>query len=248
MKSRAQELKSLIMYVGYHDGSATQLLPNTFDELPRVVRVCLGSKCYREEDLQARRSVKMLSDPLFQSQVGEFGMVLTALRHSESPSDKFIGIASWKYHVKSNTHEGGCSLIDWTKVDFRNNTIYFWCGSHNRNFYARQERYHPGLSKVIAEVSPIGVPAIRPGFHIYTGSFIASTEIVRNYAASARTLIRNMYARYPRLNSTEDFCPFLKADRHRCIGYVLERYLNMWIANAGVEAVFAVDAISSNLY
>lgn len=244
MNSRNQEFNSLIMYVGYHDTSLTQLLPNTLKELPRVVHVCLGSKCRRKGDLHARRYIKKLSDPLFQSQVGEFGTVLAALRHAESPLDKFIGVASWKYHIKSNTREAGCSLIDWTKVDFRSDTVYFWCGVYSQNFYDFQEQIHPGITKLLSEVSPVGIPVIQPGYHVYTGSFIASKEVVRRYSHSVRTLIQNMYTRYPRINSTEDFCP-INAKKYRCIGYVLERFLNLWIANSGIETIFAVDGFST---
>jgi hypothetical protein len=124
--------------------------------------------------------------------------------------------------------------VDWTKVDLRENVIYFWDARYANNYKDDQDLNFPGISKVIKDI--VGpAPLFPPGFYVQGNTIIASKNVLQNLSRDMINILRSFLRKYG-----PDNCPFQNAG-DKCLQIFTETYLNIWIAMTNVEKVYAVD-------
>jgi alpha-N-acetylglucosamine transferase len=142
--------------------------------------------------------------------------------------------------------------------------IYYWYSlyTRNKNFYEAIEDHHPGMMNVLKELITFPLPDMPSNIrYIYGNYFISSKDIFLAYMKDASELMHRFWTKYPlsssdgkknssmesvRRGGTRGECPFgLPMDTidpgKRCIGYLLERYLNIWMMSRKVGFIYAVD-------
>ena len=170
---------------------------------------------------------------------------------------KFIGFTSWKEYIKHNWKEG--ASIDWTKIDFKENKIYFWYSlpNYNNNYNEIMEIQHKGMLQIFKNLLPYKFPVMDYNKrYIYSNYFITTKEIFMKYMKSAKKLLYLFLLKYPFGSK----CPYALPDNNnnnnnnnnnidelRCVGYLLERYINIWAVHNNITLVYAVDEPSWRL-
>lgn len=194
-------------------------------------------------DIDAPSLVHQLRSSDFQLAVGEFGAMLAVSALDSNQVSQFVGFSSWREAVKANWKEG--ASMDWTKIDFKENTIYFWYSIHenkNRSYYEVMDSEHSGMSSVMRDLVGFPLPDMSRQNYVYAHYFISSKEVFLEYVDDALKFTNRFLAKHP-INSK---CPFgLPEDTaypdKRCVGYILERYINVWATYKKLQFVYAVD-------
>jgi hypothetical protein len=194
-------------------------------------------------DIDAVSIVPQLQSSDFQVAVGEFGAMLAVRALGVDNIPPFVGFTSWRESVKANWKEG--ASIDWTKVDFKENTIYYWYSIYegkNRSYYQVMDAEHSGMSVVMKDLVDFPLPTMTDQNYVYAHYFITTKEVFLEYMEDALKFVDRFFTKFP-INSK---CPFgLPEDtsfpNKRCIGYILERYFNVWVAYKKLRLVYAVD-------
>ena len=246
MLARSNEIRSLTVYQMYHDPKCWR----SMSSLPFFRGLCLNGPMRSDSDVNAILHYPKLRDSSYQLALGEFGGMMSIHSMKRELLPKFIGFTSWKEHVKHDWKEG--ASIDWTKVDFKQNTIYFWYSLPNvigKSFLDTIDIHHKEMVNVMRELLRFELPEMGPSArYVYANYFITSREVFINYMDSARQVLDLFLTKYP-LNSE---CPFeIPAHetngRLRCAGYFMERYINIWAAHNNISLVYAVDEPSWRL-
>jgi lipopolysaccharide biosynthesis glycosyltransferase len=238
--ARKEELARLQFFIGYHSQKCWPLLDSTEQFLTHVVNVRLAGPIFQPSDADAHLVVPMLQNRRIQKHLGEFGTMLVASKLASAP---FVGISSWKAPIKATWYEG--VSIDWTKVHFEENTAYCWFGMYTDDYYQAQSHVHSRIWDVVQLILPHKLPPLAPDFYCFGQYVILSRRDLTRYVDSAMLLVKNFWKEYEeQLKQSTDFCPFEVGptdSKSRCIGYILERYLNIWIKHSGLKMVYAAD-------
>ena len=246
MLARADELRNLTIYQMYHDSKCW----SSINKLPFYRGLRLNGPMRAESDINATLLNAKLANESYQMALSEFGGMISIHSMKRELLPRFIGFTSWKEYVKYDWKEG--ASIDWTKVDFKQNTIYFWYSLPNvigKTYIETMNIHHKGMMNVMRELLPYALPGMNSkNRYIYANYFITSREVFISYMDSAKMLLDLFLAKYP-LNSK---CPFLIPEhetngRLRCAGYFMERYINIWAAHNNISLVYAVDEPSWRL-
>jgi lipopolysaccharide biosynthesis glycosyltransferase len=242
--AREYELKhQLTFYQFYHnDGCWGQL---TRSRVLSYKYVKLNGPLRASEDVNASFYYPLLENSDYQLALGELGGMLALSKMNPRSLPPFIGISSWRAFIKEDWKEG--ASIDWTKVTFQRDSMYFWYSLYhppNKTFYDVVEVHHRGMVKVMKEVIPYPLPRIPESQKrfVFSNYMILSKDLFLKYMSSVEEVMKIFFRKYP-LGSK---CPFdLPSDtvhpEKRCIGYLLERYINIWAYKNDVNFVYAVD-------
>jgi alpha-N-acetylglucosamine transferase len=242
--SRENEMKNqLTFYQGYHnDGCWNQLTKSQF-LTHKYVR--LNGPMRSKEDVNASFYYPLLEKYDYQLALGELGTMLALSKLGAKSLPPFVGISSWRAITKEDWKEG--ASIDWTKVTFQRDSMYFWYSLYhppNMTFYDVVEVHHRGMVKVMKEVIPYSLPDIPESQKrfVFSNYMILSKDLFLKYMSSVEEVMKIFFEKYP-LGSK---CPYsLPSDtvhpEKRCIGYLLERYINIWAYKNDVNFVYAVD-------
>lgn len=270
-KARRSEFKKFTMYQGYHRLLCwTELESAPFYQAVRLAGTIrspstLSTMIYNSvldvdasgnhssdglatprhvtgSDIDALELVPQLRSPAMQQALGEFGSMLAVSALDFDSLTPFVGFTSWRERVKMNWKEG--ASIDWTKVDFQENTLYFWYSIHskNRTYYQVMDQEHPGMFATLKTLIDFPLPEMKDVNYAYANYFITTKEIFRAYMKDALKFTNRFIAKYP-IGSK---CPYTvpkdaAAAGKRCVGYILERYINVWAADKKLRMVYAVD-------
>jgi len=182
--------------------------------------------------------------------LGEFGGMVAVSKLSRQYLSPFVGFTSWKESIKYDWKEG--ASIDWTKVDFKEDTIYFWYSIPNYTSYLETiERQHPGMLAVLNDLisSTSSLPEMNSSFrYSYSNYFITSRDVFLSYMESATNVLDSFLVKYPVGSKCPYAIPeFIPNGEMRCVGYLLERYINIWAVQHNVSMVYAVDEPSWRL-
>lgn len=205
-----------------------------------------------KNDINASFYYTKLENKSYQLALGEFGGMIATLNYiNETPSEllpTFVGFTSWREREKHNWKEG--ASIDWTKIQFEENTIYYWYSLYSDlSFPETADLHHKGMLSVMKSVIPFPLPEMKPTTrYIYGNYFITSLKIFKKYMESANIVLELFFLKYP-LGTP---CPYklptdTKNPELRCVGYFLERYINVWTVKNNVSLVYAVDEPSWRL-
>ena len=183
-------------------------------------------------DIKSDFVLQLLKNEKIRNKLGPIATLFTA---SELIDSEYMGITNmW-------TEEDS---VDWTKVDLRENVIYFWDARYANNYFSDQELLFPGISRVMKDiVAPPPYGNVAPGFFVQGNTIIASRTVIKNLSRDMINILRSFLRKYG-----TDNCPFQNS-ADRCIQIFTETYLNIWIAMTKVEKVYAVDysVLSSQL-
>jgi len=123
--------------------------------------------------------------------------------------------------------------VDWTKVDLKENKLFFWDGQYANNYYESQELNFPGIIKVMTEI--VGnLPELPSGYFMKGNIIICSKQNIQNLSRDMINMLRSFLRRYT------GTCPFQNA-ADNCIQIFAEVYINIWIKMANIDSVYAVD-------
>ena len=246
MESRADELGNLTIYQMYHDPKCwSSMFTQSFYR-----GLCLHGPLRSVTDVNAALYYDKLRSDSYQMALSEFGGMISIHLMKRELLPRFVGFTSWKEHVKHDWKEG--ATIDWTKVDFKQNTIYFWYSLPNaigKTYIETMDVHQKGMLATMRELLPYALPDLdSKNRYIYANYFITSREVFISYMDSAREVLDLFLTKFP-LNSE---CPFeIPAHetngRLRCAGYFMERYINIWAVRNNVSLVYAVDEPSWRL-
>jgi len=246
MESRADELGNLTIYQMYHDPKCwSSMFTQSFYR-----GLCLHGPLRSVTDVNAALYYDKLRSDSYQMALSEFGGMISIHLMKRELLPRFVGFTSWKEHVKHDWKEG--ATIDWTKVDFKQNTIYFWYSLPNaigKTYIETMDVHQKGMLATMRELLPYALPDMdSKNRYIYANYFITSREVFISYMDSAREVLDLFLTKFP-LNSE---CPFeIPAHetngRLRCAGYFMERYINIWAVRNNVSLVYAVDEPSWRL-
>jgi len=244
LKARAEELNRLTIYQMYHDPSCWVVMSKR--SFYKGLR--LSGALRTVGDVDAPLLYPELANNSFQLAVGEFGGMVAVSKLGEEDLSPFVGFTSWKESIKFDWKEG--ASIDWTKVDFKEETIYFWYSIPNHNSYLETiERQHKGMLAVLGDLITASIPEMNSTFrYSYSNYFITSRDVFLRYMKSAKTILDSFIAKYP----VGSECPYaippsIANGEMRCVGYTLERYINIWAVQHNVSLVYAVDEPSWRL-
>jgi len=246
LKARADELDNLTIYQMYHD-------PSCWDTMSRqsfYKGLRLSGAIRSEGDLDAPLLYSQLTNSSYQLALGEFGGMVAVSKLSRQYLSPFVGFTSWKESIKYDWKEG--ASIDWTKVDFKEDTIYFWYSIPNYTSYLETiERQHPGMLAVLNDLisSTSSLPEMNSSFrYSYSNYFITSRDVFLSYMESATNVLDSFLVKYPVGSKCPYAIPeFIPNGEMRCVGYLLERYINIWAVQHNVSMVYAVDEPSWRL-
>jgi lipopolysaccharide biosynthesis glycosyltransferase len=244
LMARKDEVKDrLAFYQGYHNEYCWDKL--TKSHLFTYKYIKLNGPMRSVDDVNASAYYPLLEDNDYQEAIGEIGAMIALSRMEPESLPPFIGMSSWRAFIKEDWKEG--ASIDWTKVTFDQNSIYFWYSLYhppNRNFYEIVDNHHHGMFKVMKEVIPYPLPDFPESMKrfIYSHYIILSKDLFKKYMESVEEIIPLFLQRYP-IGSK---CPYslppeTRNAEKRCIGYLLERYVNIWAFQNNVTFVYAVD-------
>ena len=231
------------MFIGY-DKKTSKKLIKSMNEPISIKFVKLGGILLRDHDLDGSMIAPELESPTFQRQIGEvFSTLIVASRFSKS---QFIGSASSENKITtlwgSLVFESGIS-IDWTKVDFDIETVYYWQGTYTEDYYNYIDASNRGILVVFSQLLSESLPSVAPGFHSSGGSrIIVCRKVVQMFVKDSMSLMRrfdNFYSK--QLGVSIDYCPFSISSNEQCRSVLLDKYLNMWIAQNSLKSVFAAD-------
>lgn len=244
LMARQKELsQSLTIYQAYHAPKCWGPLNQHY--YFRYVR--LNGPMRDKSDIDAQALHAPLNDSSLQLALGEFGAMLAVAEMPMEQLSPFVGFTSWKEHIKADWKEG--ASIDWTKVRLKPRHIYFWYSLYHqpeKNLYEMIDAHHPGMRAILQSVIPFPLPDLPPQSkthrYIYGNYFILSKELFKEFVASASAVMKAFLQKYP-LGST---CPYsvptdTELPMHRCVGYLLERYVNIWAEHENLTFVYAVD-------
>ena len=159
-----------------------------------------------DNDVDASLLYSKLRNDSYQLALGEFGGMISIHSMKRELLPQFVGFTSWKEHLKYDWKEG--ATIDWTKIDFKPNTIYYWFSLPNiadKTYLETIDTQHPGILTVMRDMLPYNLPVMGSNTrYIYGNYFITSRDVFISYMDSATMLLDLFLARYP-LNSQ---CPF----------------------------------------
>lgn len=250
LKARASELDSLTIYQMYHD-------PSCWDTMSRqsfYKGLRLSGAMRSEGDVNAPLLYSELTNSSYQLALGEFGGMVAISKLNRQNLPPFVGFTSWKEAIKYDWKEG--ASIDWTKVDFKENTIYFWYSIPNDKSYLETiERQHTGMLAVLVDLisststSTSSIPEMSSSLrYSYSNYFITSRDVFLSYMESSKYVLDSFIAKYP----VGSKCPyeipsFIVNGEMRCVGYLMERYINIWAMQHNVSMVYAVDEPSWRL-
>ena len=245
IEARRDEFQRFTMYQMYHDKKCFVGLNLS----PFYKHVRLNGPLHSEQDIDAVKLFPELADPNYQKYLGEFGGMLALLNMKDELPD-FVGITSWKQSEKANYKEG--ASIDWTKVDFRNDTVYFWYGIHSPNsFYEEMDKHHNGLKRVMEGVVDHPLPPMGPGFYAYGNYVIMHKTLFIEFMNSAKNVLQKYMQQCGTKSVSDTTYKFENTDscafaigiepESRRPGYLLERYVNIWAAQRRIRFNYAVD-------
>ena len=150
MFAKKEDLRSLTIYQMYHDPKCWSYL----NRLQFYRGLCLYGPIRSDRDVNAVFLFKELRDPSYQLALGEFGGMISIHSMNKAQLPNFIGFTSWRELVKHDWKEG--ATIDWTKVDFKQNTIYFWYSLPNvmgKTYIETIDVHHKGMMNIIVGLS-----------------------------------------------------------------------------------------------
>ena len=242
LESRSSEFQNLTVYQMYHDKKCwTGLLRGSLFR-----HVCLRGPMHSKRDLDAVRVVPALAQESYQLALGEFGGML-AMETVKNTLSEFVGILSWKYFIKETWREG--ASIDFTKIDFDRRKMYFWYGIYSKvSFYDTVDFHHKGLVDVFNRTLGIVLPPLGPRFYAYGNYFIMHKSQFLNYVESARAVYRKYHKLCVETSSNNCYFYLGLEPKDRKFGYLLERYINIWVANNGLQSIYAVDSPQWRVY
>lgn len=247
LKARADELGSLTIYQMYHDPSCWDTMSK--QSFYKGLRLS-GAMRPERDDVDAPLLYPELTNSNYQLAVGEFGGMVAISKLSRQKLSPFVGFTSWKESIKYDWKEG--ASIDWTKVDFKQDTIYFWYSIPNDKSYLETiERQHTGMLAVLGDLigSTSNIPEMNSSYrYSYSNYFITSRDVFLRYMESAKYILDSFIAKYP-VGSKCPYAipPFIVNGEMRCVGYLMERYINIWAVQHNVSMVYAVDEPSWRL-
>ena len=246
MESRELEFRRLTIYQMYHDPKCWKFMMR--HSFYRGLR--LNGPVQTDRDLDASIYYGKLRNDSYLLALGEFGGMISIHSMNKAQLPNFVGFTSWKEYVKYDWKEG--ASIDWTKVDFKQNTIYFWYSQPNaigKTYMETIDIHHKGMMNVMGDLLPYDLPDMGSSArYIYGNYFITSREVFISYMDSATMLLDLFLAKNP-INSQ---CPFeisssLYRGSLRCTGYFMESYINIWAVRNNISLVYAVDEPSWRL-
>lgn len=145
---------------------------------------------------------------------------------------KFVGVTTSQYRHYTESKEG--ASIDWTKVQFEADTIYYWHAYPvTSDYYNHLEAHHGELSKVLFDLLDFPLPAIQDKRdHIYGHSVILSRELFLEYTKNATSLLERYQRKYKEENGGRE---------EMISSCLLDYFFNIWIQAKGLKLVYAVD-------
>jgi lipopolysaccharide biosynthesis glycosyltransferase len=222
--ARTKELTSkLTVYQGYHNEKCWPYLLNY--SWYRPVRLAGPSRNGTFEIDAPHYYPALRHDQDLQLALGEFGTMLAVARLGKEKLLPYVGFTSWKEHTKAEWREG--VSIDWTKINLKPNTFYFWYSlRHHLPFYEMIETHHTNMTTKIfsdPEIFPFPLPII-DGYsltdsflknslvnnsttahkrqrsfpnYFYSNYFITSRELFFEFMKDAEALMRRFFIKYP---------------------------------------------------
>eukprot|EP01040_Poterioochromonas_malhamensis_P005545 gene5545-5961_t len=229
IKGRRGELSQLTIFQSYEKDWDQVISPPSLSSVYRFVRLngtSLSSN--RTDDLNAVELYRKLMDPPFHHAVGEFGSLLAINQLNYDTLTNFIGFSPSRQKEYSEGKEG--ASIDWTKVNFQNQTIYFWHAIPTKlNYSEFIDRRFPGVRAILSENTQFSKSLIHSNYHyhIKIPSFITTKDIFVDFMKDASTLMEKLEKGCKRCMKT--------------LETIMEVYFNVWIRRRKFDLVYTVD-------
>lgn len=174
-------------------------------------------------------------------------LLSAAVEHS---SRAFVGLATCAAARSLERPTG----IDWTKVAFSADTLYYWSAVYSPDYKRDIEARHPGLGAVLAAVCDFA--SLRDekegpmeGYFANNLDVIGSRSVLQTYTQSAASALASYASRYPATT-----CAFALPSHHAsfpasasisadggCLEVLICAHLNLWLRARNLRAVFAAD-------
>lgn len=146
----------------------------------------------------------------------KLGLLFSA---DELVNSEFVGVSSLQREEES---------IDWTKVELKENTIYYWSGFHSDSYYEDQEHAYPGTISMIKDLLG-SLPPVPTGYFLRGSFLICSRTVFKRITTDFKNVIKIYHSKYG------SSCP-------DCFEHFVETYINIWMVVKNVNSVFAVDS------
>lgn len=239
---------NVTVFQGYHSNYCWR---GVYDYRP-YQPVRLGGPLRRASDLDFSPLYREEELGVTQRSIGEFSVLYLVYSHELFRRDSWVGFTTWKEHIKAHWREG--ASLDWTRVSTADpRRVFFWYGICMDDFWAFTEIQHPGMQDTVRSVyRSLGweLPAMpRDRCWSYGHMLLMHTSSLAEYVEFSKRFIYGFKQRYG------DRCPFSMSDKavskrefeSRCVGYMLERLVNVWALSSGKDLVFAVDDYEDRL-
>ena len=200
MAARKSELDQLTIYQLYTSEACWGGLNNMHVYKP----VRLAGPLREHTDVDAKVLNSGLKHKAYQRLFGSFGEMLAVNAMPILPP--FVGFSNCHEHAAADSAAG--VTIDWTKVDFDSNTIYYWYSVYtNLTFYDALESRYPGIVSVLRSIVPHTLPPtpLLSGYYIYNNYFITHRDVFVNYMIDAKLVMNKLLIIYPDINT---LCPY----------------------------------------
>ena len=200
MAARKSELDQLIIYQLYT--SETCWIGLSTMHVYKPVR--LAGPLRHRTDIDAKVLNNGLKNKAYQSLFGSFGGMLAVSALPILPP--FVGFSNCHEHAAADSAAG--ATIDWTKIDFDSNSIYYWYSVYsNLTFYDATESRHPGIVSVLRSIVPHTLPPTPSlsGYYIYNNYFITHRDVFSEYMIDAKLVMNKLFVIYPDINT---LCPY----------------------------------------
>ena len=200
MAARKGELDQLTIYQLYTSESCWGGLSTMHVYKP----VCLAGPLRHHTDIDAKVLNNGLKNKAYQRLFGSFGGMLAVSALPILPL--FVGFSNCHEHAAADSAAG--ATIDWTKIDFDSNSIYYWYSVYsNLTFYDALESRHPGIASVLRSVVPYTLPPASSlsGYYIYNNYFITHRDVFSEYMIDAKLVMNKLFVIYPDINT---LCPY----------------------------------------
>lgn len=178
--------------------------------------------------------------------------VVLAMRNKKNQTKltEFVGFSSWNEQFYANSSHG--ASIDWTKIDFQQNTVYYWYGIYSENnYYATMASSFPGIINVLKSCISFQLPKMTSRFYSYNYNIILSKELYLIYSKSLYHFALTFWKKYNQDSSNDTLtCPFdftkysnnnPDDNKSSCFDIIAEFYLNVWVCAQGYKQIYAVD-------